>query len=182
MRNKIFLLLIFICLINCVVKAQSRDAVKTSTDILMFATPAASFITTLVIGDYKGMKQLVFGAATSIAASYVLKYSVNKQRPDGSDFRSFPSNHTAMAFQGAAFIQRRYGWKYAIPAYLVSGYVAWGRVYAKRHDCWDVLAGAAIGIGSSYIFTTPFAKKHNLAISPIIFNNEQLGIYASMTF
>ena len=87
-----------------------------------------------------------------------------------------------MAFQGAAFIQRRYGWKYAIPAYLVSGYVVWGRVYAKRHDCWDVLAGAAIGIGSSYIFTRPFAKKHNLAISPIILNNEQFGIYVSMTF
>ena len=182
MKQKIVLIIIYICLIHCGINAQSRDVVKISTDILMFATPAAGFITTLVTGDYKGTKQLVFGAATSIAASYLLKYSVKKQRPDGSDFHSFPSNHTAMAFQGAAFIQRRYGWKYAIPAYLVSGYVAWGRVYAKRHDCWDVLAGAAIGIGSSYIFTRPFAKKHNLAISPIVLNNEQFGIYASMTF
>ena len=102
----------------------------------MFATPAAGFITTLVTGDYKGTKQLVFGAATSIAASYLLKYSVKKQRPDGSDFHSFPSNHTAMAFQGAAFIQRRYGWKYAIPAYLVSGYVH-GDVFTLK----DMIAG-----------------------------------------
>lgn len=119
MKQKIVLIIGYICLIHCGINAQSRDAIKTSTDILMFATPAAGFITTLVTGDYKGTKQLVFGAATSIATSYLLKYSVKKQRPDGSDYHSFPSNHTAMAFQGAAFIQRRYGWKYAIPAYLV---------------------------------------------------------------
>lgn len=182
MKQKILLFITCICFIICGIKAQSRDAVKTSTDILMFAPPVAGFITTLAIGDYKGTKQLVLGAATSLATSYILKYSIKKQRPDGSDFHSFPSNHTAMAFQGASFIQRRYGWKYGIPAYLVSGYVAWGRVYAKRHDCWDVLAGAAIGIGSSYIFTRPFAQKHNLTISPVVFNNEHWGIYASMTF
>lgn len=182
MKQKILLFIACICLMNSGIKAQSRDAVKISTDILMFAPPVAGFITTLAIGDYKGMKQLVLGAATSLATSYLLKYTIKKQRPDGSDFHSFPSNHTAMAFQGAAFIQRRYGWKYGIPAYLISGYVAWGRVYAKRHDCWDVLAGAAIGIGSSYIFTRPFAKKYNLTISPAILNNEHWGIYVSMTF
>lgn len=183
MRHRIYILLILLVgMVNVDMSACSRDAVKTSTDILMFATPAAGFVTTLAIGDYEGTKQLAIGAATSVAASYLLKYCVKKRRPDGSDYHSFPSNHTAVAFQGASFIQRRYGWKYAIPAYLISGYVAWGRVYAKRHDCWDVLAGAAIGIGSSYIFTRPFAKKHNLAISPAIFNNDSFGVYASMTF
>ncbi|MGL5682711.1 MAG: phosphatase PAP2 family protein [Marinifilaceae bacterium] len=164
------------------VKSQSRNAVKTSTDILMFVPPVVGFVTTLTVGDYKGTKQLLLGATTSLATSYLLKYCIKKQRPDESDFHSFPSNHTAMAFQGASFIQRRYGWKYSIPAYLISSYVACGRIYAQRHDCWDVIAGAAIGIGSSYIFTRPFAKKHNLSISPIIFNSEHLGIYASMVF
>ncbi len=167
---------------SCRVSAQSRDAVKTSTDVLMFATPTAGLIATLVKGDKEGTKQLVLGAATSVATSYLLKYAIKKRRPDGSDCHSFPSNHTAMAFHGATFIQRRYGWKYAILAYLVSGYVAWGRVYAKRHDVWDVVAGTAIGIGSGYLFTRPFAKKHNLTISPVVFEYEHLGIYASMTF
>ena len=27
------------------------------------------------------------------------------------------------------------------------------------HDIWDVMAGAAVGIGSTYIFTTPYNKK-----------------------
>ncbi len=173
--------LLFFCFLNSV-QAQSRENVKKSTDALMFATPAAGLITTLIMKDYKGTKQLVLGGATSLATSYLLKYSIKKQRPDGSDNHAFPSNHTAMSFQGASFIQRRYGWKYGIPAYLVSGYVAWGRVYAKRHDCWDILAGAAIGVGSSYIFTRPFAKKHNLTISPAVFGNEHWGIYASLNF
>lgn len=162
--------------------AQPRKAVETSTDVLMFATPVVGLVASLVTGDYQGTKQLAIGGATSLAVSYLLKYTVKKRRPDGSDYHSFPSNHTAMAFQGAAFIQRRYGWKYGIPAYILSGYVGWGRIYAKKHDCWDVLAGAAIGIGSGYLFTRPFARKHNLAVSPIIADSGCWGIHASMTF
>lgn len=182
MAHKLYILILLLCLTSFVTAARSREAVKTSTDILMFAAPAAGLVTSLAIGDYEGTKQLAFGAATSVAASYLLKYCVKKRRPDHSDYHSFPSNHSAVAFQGASFIQRRYGWKYGIPAYLISGYVAWGRVYARRHDCWDVLAGAAIGIVSSYIFTHPFARKHNLSISPVITNNGRFGLHASMTF
>ena len=58
MKQKILLLVTCICLMNCGIKAQSRDAVKTSTDILMFAPPVAGFITTLILEDYKGTKQL----------------------------------------------------------------------------------------------------------------------------
>lgn len=28
------------------------------------------------------------------------------------------------------------------------------------HDIWDVFAGAVSGIGSTYLFTTPYTKKH----------------------
>ena len=90
--------LLFFCFLNSV-QAQSRENVKKSTDALMFATPAAGLITTLIMKDYKGTKQLVLGGATSLATSYLLKYSIKKQRPDGSDNHAFPSNHTAMSFQ-----------------------------------------------------------------------------------
>lgn len=179
---KVAFLLCLLCSCPNYSDAQPREAVKKSTDVLMFATPTAGFVTSLLLKDYEGTKQLVLGAATSVATSYLLKYTVKKERPDGSDRHAFPSNHTAMSFQGAAFIQCRYGWKYGIPAYLLSGYVAWGRVYAKRHDGWDVLAGAAIGIGSGYLFTRPFARKHRLAISPAVFDGDRWGICASMVF
>lgn len=159
-----------------------RKAVETSTDILMFVTPVAGFVGSLAIGDYKGTKQIVIGGATSLAASYILKYSIKKKRPDGSNNHSFPSYHTAASFQGAAFLQRRYGWKFGAPAYAISAYVGWGRTYAKKHDWWDVAAGAAIGAASGYIFTSPFARKHNLTIAPITFENGNPGIYAAIVF
>lgn len=181
MKTKILsIFLIFACLNTTY--SQNREAVKTSTDILMFATPAAGFITTLLKKDYTGTKQLILSGATSVATSYLLKYTINKERPDKSDTHSFPSNHTAMAFQGASFIHIRYGWKYAIPAYLLSGYVAWGRIYAKRHYFWDVVAGAAVGVGSSLIFTTKFAKEHNVAFTPVTYIGGGVGVNFCMRF
>lgn len=161
---------------------QSRSAVDTSTDILMFAPGAAGACVSLLKGDYKGLLQLAESGVTAVAASYLLKHIVKKERPDGSDNKSFPSNHATAAFAGAAFLQRRYGWKYAVPAYAVSTYVAWGRVYAKKHDFWDVLAGAAIGAGCAYIYTRPFATEHKVVVAPAFTPDGGPGVYFSMSF
>ena len=50
---------------------------------------------------------------------------------------------------------------------LIAGMIIAGIWYPKKHDWWDVAAGAAMGIGSAYIFTRPFAQKHNLTLSPL---------------
>lgn len=178
--NKKILFILILCLIFTTSRAQ-RKAVETSTDILMFVNPVAGFVGSLAIGDYKGTKQIVLGGATSLATTYILKYAIKKERPDGSDNHSFPSAHTSISFQGAAFLQRRYGWKFGAPAYAISAYVGWGRTYAKKHDWWDVATGAAIGAASGYIFTRPFAQKHNLTIAPAVINGEHPGFYLSMT-
>ena len=89
--------------------------------------------------------------------------------------------HTSVSFAGAAFIQRRYGWKWGIPAYAVASYVGWSRTYGKKHDWWDVLAGAAIGAGSALIYTRPFAQKHELKIAPVS-DGQNFGIVASLKF
>lgn len=162
--------------------AQSRKAIETSTDVLVMLPAVTGFVTTLVKKDYEGTKQIVLSGATNLATSLLLKAIIDKDRPDFSNNNSFPSAHTSIAFQGASFIQRRYGWKYGIPAYIVSSYVGWGRTYAKKHDGWDVLAGAAIGTISSYIFTTPFARKNNFTVSPSIINNQYAGFYATIVF
>lgn len=178
------LLLIFVVVIFpfAVGNAQSRKAIETSTDIAMFAPAAVGAGVALAEGDYKGLLQLGESLAVSVAASYALKYTVKKERPDGSDNHSFPSNHTGFSFAGATFLQKRYGWEWGVPAYLVSGYVAWGRVYSERHDVWDVLAGAAIGVGSGFLFTTPFAKKHDVVLTPVINHEGNCGVYFSMKF
>lgn len=180
--NKILLSLLLLCTPFVCLKAQSRSGVETSTDILMFLPGAVGAGLSIVKGDKQGFWQLAGSGATAVAASYLLKYTVKKERPDGSDKKSFPSNHTAVAFAGAAYLQRRYGWEYGVPAYAVGAYVAWGRVYAKRHDFWDVLAGAAIGAGSAYIYTRPFASRHNLLVGPSVTPDGGLAIYLSMNF
>ena len=43
------------------------------------------------------------------------------------------------------------------------------------------LAGAAIGVGSGLLFTTPFAKKHNAMLMPTITADGGCGVYFSMS-
>ncbi|MCD7936719.1 MAG: phosphatase PAP2 family protein [Tannerellaceae bacterium] len=179
--------LLILCLIAGTLSAQdytrssSQNAVKTSGDILFVAAPLTCLAVTVYKQDWQGLKQGALSGATSLGVSYALKFSTRKTRPDGSDKYSFPSAHAAVSFTGAAFLQRRYGWQWGAPAYLLAGYVAWSRTYADKHDWWDVIAGAAIGTGSAYIFTRPFAQKHNLAISPIA-TLHHMGFHLSMNF
>lgn len=84
--------------------------------------------------------------------TYGLKYSVDAQRPNGGG-QSFPSGHTAMAFMGAEFIRKEYGWWWGVPAYLAAGYVGWTRVASGNHWTQDVLGGAAIGLLSNHDFS-----------------------------
>lgn len=161
--------------------SKGQKAVKTSTDVLLVALPASALIGTLCMKDWKGLLQGVETAAVTTAATYILKYSIREKRPDGSDYHSFPSGHTSVSFASAAYIQRRYGWAVGAPAYALATYVGWGRCYSKRHHWYDVVAGAAIGAGSAYIFTKPFAREYNLQISPVS-DGRSIGIYASMEF
>ena len=159
----------------------ARKAVRTSGDVGAIVLPVAGLAAVLIQQDWQGLKQGVFSAVATAGITYALKYSIKKDRPDHSDRHSFPSMHTATSFAAAAFIQRRYGWKWGLPAYVLSTYVGWSRVYGKKHDAWDVLAGAAIGAGCSYLFTRPFAKKHQLAVHPVA-GEGCYGLYASMRF
>lgn len=161
--------------------SNARKHVRTSGDVIAGVIPAACLVTTLVMQDWEGLKQGAFSGALTVGVSYGLKYLVDKERPDKSNDRSFPSLHTGVSFTGAAFLQRRYGWKWGAPAYALASYVGWSRVYSKKHDWWDVTAGAAMGIGSAYLFTRPFAKKHNLTIAPVV-GDEHMGVYASFNF
>jgi membrane-associated phospholipid phosphatase len=139
---------------------SQNKSITVSGDILQTFLPAAALSSTFIWNDdnTKPTWQFLKAYGTAIVLEESLKHIVQKPRPDGSDNYSFPSGHTTSAFTGAAFIQKRYGWKYGIPSYLLASYVGYTRIQAKKHDGWDVLAGATIGIGTSYLFTKPYAK------------------------
>jgi len=116
---------------------------------------------------------LQFGKAflTSQLITYGLKKTVHERRPNGICCKSFPSGHTSAAFMGAAFIQKRYGWNYAIPAYLGATYVGYSRVQSKNHYLKDVVAGAVIGTLSSFYFTRPYDTAYTISL------REENGFY-----
>lgn len=188
MKNKLFVLFISVVLAFPVYSQEpefhptsAQEAVETSTDVIAIALPASALVGTLVMKDWKGLLQGVETAAVTAAATLILKYSIKERRPDGSNLHSFPSGHTAVSFASAAYLQRRYGWAFGAPAYALSCYVGWGRCFSKKHYWYDVLAGAAIGAGSAYIFTRPWAKEHNLQVSPVS-DGRSIGVYASFEF
>lgn len=158
--KQIFIVLSFIFLQNNPANAQ-QSFVETSGDILQMAIPAAAFASTYCYKDSrKPGWQFAKVYATQLIVSQALKHIVNKPRPENNGNYSFPSGHTSSAFSGAAFIGKKYGWKAGLPAYILASYVGWSRIDARKHDPWDVLAGASIGIGSAYIFTKPYQKSN----------------------
>jgi membrane-associated phospholipid phosphatase len=136
-------------------RARAGDDIQTAGDILQYVLPTVAGGLTLGFRDYKGTLQFGESFALTEAATYGLKYSVNETRPNGGR-QSFPSAHTSVSFSAAEFMRKRYGWGVGIPAYAAASFVAYSRVEAREHYPHDVIAGAGIGIISSYIFTRPY--------------------------
>jgi hypothetical protein len=93
----------------------------------------------------------------------------HERRPDGSDYASFPSGHTAEAFVGAEFMRLEY--KDVSPWYGIAGYAmatATGmlRMYNDKHWMSDVVAGAGVGIASTRIAYWLYPKMQGLFGKP----------------
>jgi membrane-associated phospholipid phosphatase len=74
----------------------------------------------------------------TVGAAELVKHTVPRTRPDGSDRMSFYSEHTALAVVSS-------GWKFqiGIPIAIGSGYLRMG---ADRHFASDVAVGALAGV------------------------------------
>ena len=95
-----------------------------------------------------------------------IKYIVNRERPNGGK-HSFPSGHTATSFMTATMLHKEYGWRspwFSIGGYTVAALTGVSRIMNNMHWMSDVVAGAAIGIGSVHLgyFITDkiFKDKH----------------------
>lgn len=140
--------------------SAQKSTIETAGDVGLIVLPAAVLSATLLKGDTEGTWQFAKGFLLNQAITYGLKIGINKRRPHNNGDNAFPSGHTSTTFQAASFIHKRYGFKYSIPAYAVAGFTAFSRIDAQKHDGWDILAGAIIGIGSTYLFTTEYQQEH----------------------
>jgi membrane-associated phospholipid phosphatase len=88
------------------------------------------------------------------AIVFPMKYITHIQRPDSSNYQSFPSGHTAAAFAAASIVHREYKDKsiwYGVGAYTLAASVGAFRMLNNKHWESDVFAGAGIGILSAHI-------------------------------
>ena len=150
---------LFLFLISLSLHADRYNTVERAGDVMVLLLPATAYAKTLYEYDGQGALQFSLGLSTTMATTFTLKYTIDAERPNGDNSRSFPSGHSAAAFSSATFLQMRYGWKYGLPAYLGAGFVAWSRVYTENHYTRDVVAGAILGTVGSYIFTKKFQTK-----------------------
>lgn len=128
-------------------------------DALRFVPVATAFaLKAAGVESASSWKRLTVNSATSLAvssaATWALKRSIDRRRPDGTDLNSFPSGHTAVAFAGATILYKEYQhlskW-IGIAGYGVATITAADRVRRNRHHWDDVAAGAAIGIGGTVL-------------------------------
>lgn len=115
--------------------------------------------------DRVGVAQLAVEGLLTVGTAYALKNIVHEERPDGSDFQSFPSETTALAASGSSFLWGRYGWQYGLPATALTSFVSYSRVQARQHRWYDTLASSALAAGYGYVVTTPFKRRYHIDTS-----------------
>jgi hypothetical protein len=90
----------------------------------------------------------------SEAATAALKWTTNRQRPDGEPHSransSFPSSHASSSF-AVAFSVSTYYPRWSIPAFGMATLISYSRVYLDAHYAGDVIVGAGIGILGGYL-------------------------------
>ena len=138
--------------------AMASTTESIGTDVAV-ALPLIAGGITVYKGDWNGVAQLGLVGLTTVGTAYGLKHLVREQRPDHSDYQSFPSDTAALAFAPAQFLWDRYGWQYGLPAYAAATFVGWSRVDAKKHHWYDVAASAGISFGFNKLITSRYRAR-----------------------
>ncbi|MCS5710840.1 phosphatase PAP2 family protein [Candidatus Berkiella aquae] len=161
-------------------QASGIDDVGSESFLIAISIPLIGGIYSYTSGDIEGLKELTMSCAVTAQVTALLKNTVHRTRPNREDDLSFPSGHAAASFAGASYLHHRYGLNWGLPFYAIGTAISIQRVNVKAHYWTDVLAGAAIGYLSSYLFTVRYP---NVWINPD-FNPERnsYGMQMHMSF
>ena len=150
----------------------AKGAAQKLGDFLAASIPLSAYASTLYLEDKEGQYQFYRSYGATMLTTLALKYTIREKRPDNPARDSFPSGHTSSAFAGAAFIHRRYGFKYALLPYMGALFTGYSRVHAHRHYTRDVVAGALIGMAAGWYLVD---SRKDLILTPL-YNTNRKGV------
>jgi membrane-associated phospholipid phosphatase len=148
--------------VNTTPLSSTRKDIETLGTGMAIALPVTAAGIAWFKHDRIGLAELAAEGILTVGTAYALKNIVREERPDGSDYQSFPSETTAAAASGSSFLWGRYGWEYGVPAEAATAFVSFSRVEARQHRWYDTLASSAIAAGYGFVLTTPFKRKYNI--------------------
>lgn len=135
-------------------------------------------------------RTIIYATSQLITAAFVvpLKHLTKIERPDESNFQSFPSGHAATAFSTAHFMFREYRddhFLLSLAGYPFAIFTGIYRVINNKHWVGDIVTGAGFGILSTELAYWLYPKINNLlsknnentntVIAPF-FQNNALGL------
>ena len=135
------------------VSTAQKDA-SDALQILLPAIPMTIGIVDWAHGDGGERFEVVAESLGAVVlAQQTLAYTVGRERPNGSDDKSFPSGHTSWAFSATTLIVRGLHDPSDDSFHLVDGllylpaaFAGWERVASDRHWTSDVVCGAFLGV------------------------------------
>jgi membrane-associated phospholipid phosphatase len=142
--------------------AKENKTITTAGTGVAIALPVIAAGITAYKRDWNGTAELAAITLATVGSAFAIKQVVRSRRPDGSDFKSFPSDTAALGASGSAFLWRRYGWEYGLPAFAASQFVSYSRVQAKKHHWYDTAASSAMAWGYAAVLTSRFKKRYNV--------------------
>lgn len=142
-------------------EAAGNSTLTKTGDILRIALPAAAAGISIYKDDYRGLVQFAFAYAATVGIAEGLKQVVHERRPDGSDWKSFPSASAASAQAASAYLWHRYGWRYGLPAFGLALLTGYSRVQAKKHHWYDVAASDVIAFGVNYLVVSRYHRPYS---------------------
>ncbi len=207
MITPVGLTLTSVVLLNENFKQKQNDIYQKS--FVNFSTKVDDYLNYLPILTYTGLslansekrnERLLKGAfaiSATNGTSWILKRVFKIERPDKSEFLSYPSGHTTNVFTGAALLNKEFGGRknpiIGILGYTVATGTGFLRMANNKHWLSDVLAGAAIGIGGTEVsyFLYPKIKKifdkkiksknKNQSFVPY-YDGQSVGLVSSISF